>query len=91
MPASAASTTKVDSLTGVAFAVALWHLASPLSGDALFHLARVRKLDAFGSLSLRTVDEFKDGGLHPGYAFFASAAAQFDVAPIERNPYDAAP
>jgi len=29
--------------------------------------------------------------LHPGYAFFASAAAQFDVAPIERNPYDAAP
>jgi hypothetical protein len=54
---------------GIAFAIALWHLASPLSGDALFHLARVRKLDAFGSLSLRTVDEFKDGGLHPGYAF----------------------
>ena len=56
-------------LLGIAFAVALWHLASPLSGDALFHLARVRKLDGFGSLSLRTVDEFKDGGLHPGYAF----------------------
>ena len=56
-------------LLGIGFAVALWHLASPLSGDALFHLARVRKLDAFGSLSLRTVDEFKHGGLHPGYAF----------------------
>src|SRR5207302_1961774 len=26
-------------------------------------------LDDFGALSLRAVDEFKDGGLHPGYAF----------------------
>ena len=42
------------------------HLAG---GDDLFHLARVRKLDAFGDLSLRSVDEFRDGGLHPGYAF----------------------
>ena len=38
-------------------------------GDALFHLARVRKLDAFDNLSLESVDEFVDGGLHPGYAF----------------------
>ena len=38
-------------------------------GDDFFHLARVRKLDDFGGLSLRAVDEFKDGGLHPGYAF----------------------
>src|SRR5207253_7370830 len=30
---------------------------------------RVRKLDAFGSLHVRSVDEFADGGLHPGYAF----------------------
>ena len=29
----------------------------------------MRKLDDFGALSLRAVDEFKDGGLHPGYAF----------------------
>jgi hypothetical protein len=29
----------------------------------------VRKLDALDSLSLHAVDEFKDGGLHPGYAF----------------------
>jgi len=56
-------------LLGLAFGIALWHVAPGLDGDALFHLARVRKLDAFGSLSLRTVDEFKDGGLHPGYAF----------------------
>jgi hypothetical protein len=54
---------------GVALGVALWHVAGPLSGDALFHVARVRKLDAFGSLTLRSVDEFRDGGLHPGYAF----------------------
>ena len=32
-------------------------------------LARVRKLVDLTSLHLRTVDEFKDGGLHPGYAF----------------------
>jgi hypothetical protein len=29
----------------------------------------MRKLDDFGSLTLRALDEFKDGGLHPGYAF----------------------
>jgi len=54
---------------GLAFGIALWWVAPPLDGDALFHMARIRKLDAFGSLHLRTVDEFRDGGLHPGYAF----------------------
>ena len=54
---------------GVVLGVALWRVAPVLSGDALFHLARVRKLDAFDGLSLRAVDEFADGGLHPGYAF----------------------
>src|SRR4029077_2052954 len=38
-------------------------------GDALFHLGRMRKLLDFRSLSLRPVDECRDGGLHPGYAF----------------------
>src|SRR5205085_6803322 len=56
-------------LAGIAFGIALWHLAGPVQGDALFHLGRVRKLDELGSLSLRAVDEFRDGGLHPGYAF----------------------
>ena len=56
-------------LAGVGFGIALWHIAGSLDGDALFHLARIRKLDAFGDLSLDTVDEFVDGGLHPGYAF----------------------
>lgn len=54
---------------GVGFGVALWHVEGAVSGDGLFHLARVRKLDAFPHLSLHAVGEFKDGGLHPGYAF----------------------
>jgi len=56
-------------LAGGALGIALWRLAGPIAGDAPFHLARVRKLDALGSLSLQDVGEFKDGGLHPGYAF----------------------
>ena len=44
-------------------------MAGQVEGDGLFHLARIRKLMAFDSLHLRTVDEFRDGGLHPGYAF----------------------
>jgi hypothetical protein len=54
---------------GIAFGIALWRLSGPAQGDALFHLGRVRKLDELGSLSLRAVGEFRDGGLHPGYAF----------------------
>jgi len=53
---------------GIAFGIALWFVAV-LDGDAFFHLARVRKLEVFGSLSLQNVGEFKDGSLHPGYAF----------------------
>ncbi len=56
-------------LAGLGFGIALWRVAGIVHGDALFHLGRIRKLDAFGSLHLRTVDEFRDGGLHPGYAF----------------------
>jgi len=56
-------------LLGGALGIALWSVEGVIHGDALFHLGRMRKLLDFGSLSLRTVDEFKDGGLHPGYAF----------------------
>ncbi len=56
-------------LVGLALGIALWHVAGVVRGDALFHLGRVRKLDAFGDLHVRSVDEFADGGLHPGYAF----------------------
>jgi hypothetical protein len=54
---------------GIAFGIALWHVAGNVGGDGLFHLARVRKLEAFDELSLSGVNEFADGGLHPGYAF----------------------
>ncbi|MFN2471663.1 MAG: hypothetical protein ABR583_11895 [Gaiellaceae bacterium] len=54
---------------GAAMGAALWRVAPIPTGDALFHLARVRKLEAFDGLSLQTIGEFADGGLHPGYAF----------------------
>ncbi|MEX2210964.1 MAG: hypothetical protein WD689_04295 [Gaiellaceae bacterium] len=55
---------------GILFAVAVW-LANrgAVSGDALFHLGRARKLAELDSLSLNALNEFRDGGLHPGYAF----------------------
>lgn len=56
-------------LAGVVLGWFLWRTADVVVGDGLFHEARVRKLLDFGDLHLRTVDEFKDGGLHPGYAF----------------------
>jgi hypothetical protein len=54
---------------GALLGLLLWHVAGEIGGDGLFHLARVRKLEAFDSLSLGSVNEFADGGLHPGYAF----------------------
>ncbi|MGZ8782723.1 MAG: hypothetical protein ACXWZB_04410 [Gaiellaceae bacterium] len=54
---------------GLLLGVLLWHVAGNIGGDGLFHLARVQKLVAFDSLSLNAVNEFADGGLHPGYAF----------------------
>jgi len=59
----------VVALAGLGLGIALWSVEGIVHGDALFHLGRIRKLDELGALSLRTVDEFKDGGLHPGYAF----------------------
>jgi hypothetical protein len=56
-------------LLGLGFGVALWHVAGEVGGDGLFHLARVRKLVAFDELSTGSLNEFADGGLHPGYAF----------------------
>src|SRR5204862_7212586 len=56
-------------LVGVVLGWFLWHVEGAVTGDGLFHEARVRKLTDLTSLHLRSVDEFKDGGLHPGYAF----------------------
>jgi hypothetical protein len=54
---------------GIVLGWFLWHVEGVVVGDGLFHEARVRKLVFLGDLHLRSVDEFKDGGLHPGYAF----------------------
>ena len=54
---------------GAAYAVPVWIHRPALTGDALFHLARVRKLGSFDDLSLDAITEFADGGPHPGYAF----------------------
>ncbi|MDE3190781.1 MAG: hypothetical protein KGL94_08190 [Acidobacteriota bacterium] len=54
---------------GLVLGALLWGIEGVVRGDAIFHLGRIRKLEDFGALSLKTVDEFKDGGLHPGYAF----------------------
>jgi hypothetical protein len=56
-------------LVGLVLGALLWHVAGAVTGDALFHLGRVRKLVDLGDLHVRSVDEFRDGGLHPGYAF----------------------
>jgi hypothetical protein len=56
-------------IVGLILGGALWAIHGVLAGDAFFHLGRMRKLDALGSLSLRNVGEFAHGGLHPGYAF----------------------
>ncbi len=53
---------------GAVAGISLWWV-SGYDGDAFFHLAREQKLLGLDSLSLRAVDEFRDGGLHPGYAF----------------------
>jgi hypothetical protein len=56
-------------LVGLVLGWLLWPVEGAVTGDGLFHEARVRKLVDLTSLHLRSVDEFKDGGLHPGYAF----------------------
>jgi hypothetical protein len=71
-----------------------WASRTTVSGDALFHLARARKLEEFDVLSsVRTVREFADGGLHPGYGFplwhgvlaLVARFASVDVAEVVRH------
>jgi hypothetical protein len=56
-------------LGGAVLGLLLWRVEGAVSGDALFHEARVRKLVELSHLHLRSVDELAGGGLHPGYAF----------------------
>ncbi len=54
---------------GLIIGAATWGIQGNLSGDSFFHLGRIRKLVDLHELSLHRVGEFKQGGLHPGYAF----------------------
>jgi hypothetical protein len=56
---------------GLAFGALLWWAMDGLgTGDALFHLARARKLAEADVLSsVAVANEYRDGGLHPGYGF----------------------
>lgn len=57
-------------IAGAAFGAAVWWTASTVYGDALFHLGRVTKLATLDELAtIDAVNEFQDGGAHPGYAF----------------------
>jgi hypothetical protein len=64
-------------VAGAALAGALWWATGTIGGslgpsvsDALFHLARVRKLDDAGALgSISVVNEISGEHVHPGYAF----------------------
>ena len=55
---------------GAALGAVVWWTASSLYGDALFHLGRVTKLESLDELAtIDAVNEFREGGAHPGYAF----------------------
>jgi hypothetical protein len=64
-------------ILGAALAGALWWATGTIGGslgptvsDALFHLARVRRLDEGGALtSIHVADDFSGGAVNPGYAF----------------------
>jgi hypothetical protein len=69
LPGTARFMRGVLALVGLGLGVGVWFVQGALTGDAFFHLGRVRKLDSLSSLSLHDVGEFAHGGLHPGYAF----------------------
>jgi hypothetical protein len=57
-------------LAVIPIAVPFWLAHDVVNGDDLFHLGRMVKLTELPALtSLSAVGEFRDGGLHPGYAF----------------------
>ena len=68
-PVRRASCVAFSSVAGIGLGIGVWFVQGAFTGDAFFHLGRVRKLDSLGSLSLHNVGEFAHGGLHPGYAF----------------------
>ncbi|MGZ4430006.1 MAG: hypothetical protein ACXVYV_00010 [Gaiellales bacterium] len=53
----------------VLFAFFSYRLSNGVVGDALFHVGRMRKLEAVSGLSLENISSFRDGAPHAGYAF----------------------
>lgn len=57
-------------VAGTVFAILVWWVSRRLGDDGYFHAARAEKIDGLQTLySVDSVDEFRHGGLHPGYAF----------------------
>jgi hypothetical protein len=57
-------------LAGLVLGALTWWSHRSITGDGIYHLARVRRLDELSSLSsLAELDYFTPGALHPGYAF----------------------
>ena len=55
---------------GLIVGAVVWWAAPPIEGDALEHLARTRKLAELPRFeSVRVSELFREGNLHPGYAF----------------------
>jgi hypothetical protein len=69
LPGRARFLRAVLAAAGLGLGAGIWFVQGAFTGDAFFHLGRIRKLDTLGSLSLHDVGEFLHGGLHPGYAF----------------------
>jgi hypothetical protein len=79
LPAAAVAPVGVDrrellvlgtlALLGLALGAAVWWSSGTLSGEELFHVAFVRKLNDIAPLSVHSTGELRDGGVHPGYAF----------------------
>jgi hypothetical protein len=69
LPGTARLMRGVLAVAGAGLGIGLWFVQGAFTGDAFFHLGRIRKLDALNALSLHDVGEFAHGGLHPGYAF----------------------
>ena len=69
LPGTARLARGILALAGVGLGIGVWFVQGAFTGDAFFHLGRIRKLDTLPSLSLHDVGEFAHGGLHPGYAF----------------------
>jgi hypothetical protein len=55
-------------VAGIGLGVGVWFVQGAFTGDAFFHLGRIQKLGALGSLSLHDLGAFPHVGLHPGDA-----------------------